>query len=153
MVQALVLWVVLLVSDFIPQRWKIFVSFHVRSSHTPFLFVSFLYSLSLPISATSAYQTWYSLTKKTYHFILIPTITPLFDPLEIYHIEVISWNHGRPSQRYEVLAPTVLLLVQIVPGPLKFRFGIEAVLILQICPPLDDLPYVSHHPSENWTLQ
>ena len=64
----------------VPHPWQGFVSFHVCYSYCPFLFTSFLCSLSLTISTTSAYQTQYTLAKNPYHFIL--TNSP---PLKMSH--------------------------------------------------------------------
>ena len=64
-----------------------------------------------------------------------------FPPLK----KMISQNHIHPSQRRDVLVPTVLLPVWIIPEPLKVQSGTEAVLFLWIRPPSDDLPYVCHN--------
>ena len=48
--------------------------------------------------------------------------------------------------RDQFLVPTIILTVQVVPELLKVWSGTESVLVLQIRPPLADLPYVCHHP-------
>ena len=73
-----------------------------------------------------------------------PSLPPL--PSKYLAKEAISRNHGRPIQRLKVLAPTVLLHIQIAPETLKTRHGIESVPVLLIRPPSSDLLYVCYYP-------
>ena len=92
--------------------------------------------------STSAYQTGYFPAKTHNIKFSFFSITPSFIPLK----EVISQYHVRPSQQLKVLAPTVLLPVQIILELLKVWSGILTFLVFQIRPPLADLPCVCHHP-------
>ena len=81
----------------VPHPWQGFVSFYVFSPHTPFLFASFLCSFSLPVSATSVYQTWYALAKThTISFSFLP-ITSLFSPPQIS--ELPAPRTSKPTTR------------------------------------------------------
>ena len=94
------------------------------------------------------HQTWYALAKNPHNFIFVTSHhIPLCPLLSKYLAkEVSSWHHGHPSQRHEVLVPTVILPVRTVPEPIKVRSWTEAVIVLQIRPPSSDLPYICHHP-------
>ena len=77
----------------VPRPWQRIVSFQVCSTYSPFLFNSFLCSLSLPVSTTFSYQTWYAVAKNPYHFIIIPP----------HHIPLHPTPLKRDCERSELL--------------------------------------------------